>query len=403
VAAEREGLQSEHRPRLRGTAHGRLVREVGPTTRALPLALLALLVVSAPAWAHDERFSASRVEIRAREILWTVDVGTAGVEKVVRLPGGEMTITAEQLQEAKADIVAYLLETLKVEINGKPVEGEAEALEPVYATWAVTGQKYISYARQHLRFRAKDDIKRVQLSSTLFQTVTKNHHAALIVSWAGAQKIYSRYGPFDLDLTVERIRPTVLGTGFEFLLWGMNHIFIGYDHISFLLALLLAARRLREMVRVVTSFTVAHSITLLLAALDVIRIPGAVTESLIAASIVYVAAENYFITQGSHRWMLTFAFGLVHGLGFSSVLRERLQDVESIIVPVVSFNLGVEVGQITILLIVLPVLTLIRRGPDEASRERRQWWLVRVGSLPILLLGAFWLVDRVFQLNLMPF
>jgi len=246
-------------------------------------------------------------------------------------------------------------------------------------------------------------VKRVQLSSTLFFTVIRNHQAAVIVSWSGVQKVFTKYGPFALDLTAARLNPTILGTAAEFILWGMHHIFVGYDHIAFLMALLLAAQRLRDMVRVVTSFTVAHSITLLLAALDVIRLPGGVTESLIAASIVYVAAENYFITQGSHRWMLTFAFGLVHGLGFSSVLRERLQDLQSIGVPVVAFNLGVELGQISILLVVLPVLTLIRRAPDEKGRERRQWWLVRVGSLPILLLGTFWLVDRVFQLNLMPF
>ena len=85
------------------------------------------------------------------------------------------------------------------------------------------------------------------------------------------------------------------------------------------------------------------------------------------------------------------------------MLRERLQDLSSILVPVVSFNLGVELGQISILLVVFPVLTLIRRAPDEKARERRQWWLVRVGSAPILLLGSFWLVDRVFQLGLMPF
>ena len=304
----------------------------------------------------------------------------AGLEKVVRLPAGELELTVDQLQEAKSDIDAYLLECLKVEINGSPVEAEAGALEPVYASTVATGQKYISYARQHFRFRSTTEVKRVQLSSALFFTVIRNHQAAVIVSWGGAQKVFTKYGPFELDLTPARLNPTILGTAAEFILWGMHHIFVGYDHIAFLMALLLAAQRLRDMVRVVTSFTVAHSITLLLAALDVIRLPGAVTESLIAASIVYVAAGELLHHRGSHRWMLTFAFGLVHGLGFSSVLRERLQDLQSIAVPVVSFNLGVELGQISILLVVLPVLTLIRRAPDEKARERRQWWLVRVGS-----------------------
>ena len=361
-----------------------------------------VLLAGSFASAHDERFSTSNVEVKPNEVLWTVDVGVAGLEKVIRLPAGELDLTEAQLQAAKSDIIAYLLECLKVEINGNPVEAEAGALEPVYAT-GTTGQKYISYARQHLRFPSAAEVKRVQFSSALFFTVIRNHQAAVIVSWGGVQKVYNKYGPYELDLTLSRLNPTILGTAVEFILWGMHHIFVGYDHIAFLMALLLAAQKLRDMVRVVTSFTVAHSITLLLAALDLIRLPGAVTESLIAASIVYVAAENFFITEGRYRWVLTFAFGLVHGLGFSSVLRDRLQDLQSILIPVVSFNLGVELGQISILLVVLPVLTLIRRAPDDKARERRQWWLIRVGSVPILLLGTFWLVDRVFQLGLMPF
>src|SRR5207302_11050194 len=176
-----------------------------------------------------------------------------------------------------------------------------------------TGRADRSPAPQKSLAPSTAPVRRVQLSSALSFTAIRNHQAAVIVSWRGVQKVYNKYGPYQLDLTFARLNPTILGTAVEFILWGMHHIFVGYDHIAFLMALLLAAQRLRDMVRVVTSFTVAHSITLLLAALDLIRLPGAMTESLIAASIVYVAAENFFITQGSHRWMLTFAFGLVHG------------------------------------------------------------------------------------------
>ncbi len=380
-----------------------MARQVDAATRPLALALLVVLFTGVPAWAHDERFSASRVDIRPNEVLWTLDVGTLGLEKVVRLPATELKLTEPQLQEAKSDIVAYLLDSIRVEINGKAVEPEVGTLEPLYATQVASGERYISYARLHLRFPSAAEVKRVQLSSTLFLSVTKNHHAAMVVSWGPAQKLFSQFGPFELDLTAKSVNLTFWSTAGEFVLWGMYHIFIGYDHIAFLLALLLVARKLGEMLRVVTSFTVAHSLTLLLSALDVIRIPTQVTESLIAASIAYVAAENYFITQGRHRWMLTFGFGLVHGLGFASVLRDRLRDLQSIAVPVVSFNVGVELGQITILLVALPVMMLIRKAPDNEKVERRQWWLVRAGSLPILLLGLFWLVDRVFQLNLMPF
>ena len=120
----------------------------------------------------------------------------------------------------------------------------------------------------------------------------------LTVSWNGVSRRFSRYGPFELEITPSKINPTFWTTAGEFLLWGMHHILIGFDHIAFLLALLLGARKMGEMVRVVTSFTVAHSLTLLLAARDLIRLPSAVTESLIAASIVYVAVGE-LLHQGS--------------------------------------------------------------------------------------------------------
>jgi hydrogenase/urease accessory protein HupE len=371
--------------------------------RTVATAVLLVLLAGTAARAHDEKISSSSIDVTQHEVLWTLDVATEGLRKVVGLPvDNVITLTEPQLQESKARIIDYLLESIKVEINGVPVDAEPGPLIPVYDSLA-SGQKYIGLARVGFRFRSDADVKRVKLSATLFQSIINNHHAALTVSWHGAQRPFSRYGPFELELTEARVNPRWWRTAGEFIVWGMNHIFIGYDHIAFLMALLLAARKLRAMLKVVTSFTVAHSLTLLLASLDVIRIPGAVTEALIAASIVYVATENYFITNDRHRWMITFGFGLVHGLGFSTVLRERLQDLKSIAIPVVSFNVGVELGQVTILLIALPALIWLRRGHDEASTARRQCWLVRIGSLPILLLGLFWLVDRVFQLNLMPF
>ena len=360
-------------------------------------AVLCLLV------AHDEKLSVSRVEVRDDGIVWTVDVPLQGLEKVLKLPADPIDLSDSQFLGMKDDIVKYLRTCLKLEINGAAVEGEAEALEPLLETFPATGEKIIAHARQAFRFRSPSPVKRAVLRGAFFSTVTDRHHALLTVSWNGVSRRFSRYGPFELEITPAKINPTFWSTAREFLLWGMHHILIGFDHIAFLLALLLGTRKMGEMVRVVTSFTVAHSLTLLLAARDLIRLPSAVTESLIAASIVYVAAENYFIKEARHRWILTFAFGLVHGLGFSSMLRDRLVDLDSITMPVVWFNLGVELGQIAILLVVFPLLSWIRRGADETASDRRQRLLVRVGSAPILLLGLGWLVDRMFQLGWMPF
>lgn len=360
------------------------------------LALVLCLAV------HDEKLSVSRVEVTPEGVVWTVDVALQGLEKILKFPTHPVDLSERQLQGMKDQIVAYLRTCMKAEIDGAFLEPEAGPLEPLYETFIATGEKYIAHARQRFRFAAPSP-RRATLHGAFFSTLTDRHEAAITVTWNGAQRIFKRTGPFELEISATRIQPTFWSTVGEFLRWGMHHILIGWDHIAFLLALLIGAQKMGEMVRVVTSFTVAHSVTLLLAALDVLRFPQAVTESLIALSIVYVAAENYFLRDGRHRWVLTFAFGLVHGLGFSNVLRERLQDIDSIVLPVVSFNLGVELGQLAILLVAFPVLLLIRKGKDEETSARRRRLLIRIGSAPIGLLGLAWLIDRAFQLGKMPF
>jgi hypothetical protein len=363
--------------------------------------LVLLLAAGAAAWAHDEKFSSSRVEVKDDLVTWSVDVSVQAIGTVVPLPANPLDLSEREFEALRPEILKYLRTCMRVTMNGVPVEPEPGPTEPVRETSVTSGEKYIAHFWQTLRYRAPSRPATVVLSGAFFATRTGEHHAILVVSWDGAKRSFSRYGPFDLELTALRVRPTFWSTSGEFIVWGMHHIFIGYDHIAFLLALLLAARRLGELVRIATSFTIAHSITLLLAAQGVITWPSAVTEALIAASIVYVAAENYFIREAKYRWVLTFFFGLVHGLGFSSVLRERLMDLDAIVLPVVSFNVGVELGQIAILLVTFPILARIRKAPTEGESARKHLLLVRIGSAPILLLGCFWLVDRVFQMGWM--
>ena len=125
---------------------------------------------------------------------------------------------------------------------------------------------------------------------------------------------------------------------------GIEHIFLGYDHIAFLAAVVLWARRLWPVVKVVTAFTIAHSITLSLAALDIVRIPSSIIEPAIAASIVYVAAENFLSRDIDRRWRDTFCFGLIHGFGFASALQEFGLPRSALVPALASFNIGVEIG-----------------------------------------------------------
>jgi hydrogenase/urease accessory protein HupE len=350
---------------------------------------------------HDEKRSFSRVAVGPGGVEWTIELPTEGLAKVLKLPAEPLELVDEDLPDLRAELEAYLARAVALAADGKAVPLKVSGLDPVRELHLASGKPYIAHVRVKLS-GAMGEPSVVVLSAALFATVTDAHKAAFQVQWAGRQRVWSRSGPFELEISRQDVAPTFLGTVGVFLLWGMEHIFIGADHIAFLLALLLAASKMGEMVRIVTSFTVAHSLTLLLASLDVIRLAPALTEAMIAASIVYVAVENLVLKETRHRWVLTFVFGLVHGLGFSGVLREKLEGLDGILLPVVSFNFGVELGQVAILLVVFPLLALVRRAPEVEAVARRQRLLVRLGSVPILLLGAGWLADRIFGLGLMP-
>jgi hydrogenase/urease accessory protein HupE len=179
---------------------------------------------------------------------------------------------------------------------------------------------------------------------------------------------------------------------------GVEHIFLGYDHIAFLAAIVLWARRLWPVVKVVTAFTIAHSITLSLAALDVVRIPSSIIEPAIAASIVYVAAENFLSRDIDRRWRDTFCFGLIHGFGFASALQEFGLPRNALVPALASFNLGVEIGQIAIVSLVVPALLgmdhLFANRRGAAAQPLRPALAVYGISTAIIALGSYWFIDR---------
>ncbi len=180
--------------------------------------------------------------------------------------------------------------------------------------------------------------------------------------------------------------------GFARSFWlGVEHILEGFDHLLFLAGLLLACHRARAMLAIVTAFTLAHSLTLGLAALDVVSLPATLVEPLIAASIVFVGVENLLRREPPPlRAALCFAFGLVHGFGFAGALRELGlgQAGAPIALPLFGFNLGVEAGQLLVVGVLLPLLLLVRQKP-QLSRL-----LLPAASLAVTAAGAYWLVDR---------
>jgi hydrogenase/urease accessory protein HupE len=184
----------------------------------------------------------------------------------------------------------------------------------------------------------------------------------------------------------------VLAVVRTFVAAGIHHIFIGPDHILFIIGLLLLGGSIGRLLKIVTAFTVAHSITLALAALQLVNPPSRIIEPAIALSIVVVGAENLLGGgRRDFRAAIAFAFGFVHGFGFASVLREFGLPAQALGAALFSFNLGVEAGQLCIVLAVTPLLALVR--------ARRPEWMGRVvsaGSAAVIAAGAYWFVQRVF-------
>jgi len=240
-----------------------------------------------------------------------------------------------------------------------------------------------------------DSVEELRVRAGFLEVLPAGHAHLAKVSFAGGQ-VSQRVVQADAPAFEVEQRAGFWAAARRFLVLGIEHIFTGYDHIAFLIGLLLLGGSFKELVQIVTAFTVAHSITLALATLAIVNPTPRIVEPLIAASIVYVAAENLWAlrrgTRASalrHRWMLTFAFGLVHGFGFASVLRELHLPRPGLAAALVTFNLGVEVGQVCIVALAVPLLAALRRS--------RWFETVGVGvcSLAVGCLGLTWLVQRI--------
>ncbi|PWB83337.1 MAG: hypothetical protein C3F11_07085 [Methylocystaceae bacterium] len=208
----------------------------------------------------------------------------------------------------------------------------------------------------------------------------------------GQVLIYPSDGPVDLSQPL--LGPWELAP--KFLSAGVEHIMTGYDHLCFLLAVVLWATRAWPVVKIVTAFTVSHSVTLSLAALNVVTLPSFWVEIAIALSIIYVAVENFFSRKVDQRWRDTFLFGFIHGFGFASGLIELGIPQRAVLPALASFNIGVEIGQIGVVLVVIPLLVAIDKLTNDGERNPK---LVYAASGVIALFGAYWLLVRVGVLS----
>jgi HupE / UreJ protein len=177
----------------------------------------------------------------------------------------------------------------------------------------------------------------------------------------------------------------------QFIVLGLVHIFTGFDHILFVISLLFGAKTIRHILALVTAFTLAHSITLALATFEIVLLPGRLVESAIALSIVYVALINIFNPDSKHQPWLAFGFGLIHGFGFAGILSEMRLDTAHMASSLLSFNIGIEIGQLLIVSITFPIILWLKKVTFKPVK-----WVIPGTSAAILAFGLVWFVQRAF-------
>jgi hypothetical protein len=240
------------------------------------------------------------------------------------------------------------------------------------------------------RYRCEASPSMVHVHVGLVDDLSEGHrHVARLVLGTTTTDDVLRRGHADIAAGATKQAAAPAASVLSFLRLGVEHILTGYDHLVFLFGLVLVGGRLRSLVGAVTAFTVAHSITLALAVLGVWAPSARIVEPAIALSIVWVGIENFFVSDARGRWRITFPFGLVHGFGFASALREIELPRARVPVALVSFNLGVELGQLAVMAVVVPAIVVLRtRGVLGRTATL-------VLSAGVAAAGAYWLLTRV--------
>jgi hypothetical protein len=370
------------------------------------LLLMALLMLQAPAWAHkpSDSYLTLRATTGRSEIAVRWDIALRDLDYVLQLDrDGNGEISWGEVRQRSDDITRLATSRLALSSADQPCAWATAS--PLMldkhsdGTYAV-----LSLTAQCTRLSGALDAR----YSLLFD-VDPSHRG--LVQWIapGNEKVQALiFGTESAGQALALQPPGAWQTLRQYLVDGVWHIWIGYDHILFLLALLLPAvlvRRngqweaaphlagaVKEVLKVVTAFTLAHSITLSLAALEVISRPSRVVESAIAASVVVAALNNLRGTFDARRWVMAFAFGLIHGFGFASVLADLGLPQDALVLALVGFNVGVELGQLAIVAVFLPVAFSLR------ATGFYRVGVLKLGSLLVALLAAWWLVQRMFDL-----
>ncbi len=366
--------------------------------------LMCMALTTASALAHKASDSYLSVTLTEAGVKGQWDIALRDLDYAIGLDANDNgEITWGEVKARQQDIAAYAMAHLSFNAEG--------AVCPLIVTGQLVDE-HSDGAYAVVRFDAACAARprSLELSYQLFFDIDPQHRGLLRLQ-NGEQTQTTIFSP---EVTSKRFdlgdKGGSLKQFFAYTKEGIWHIWIGFDHVLFLVSLLLpavlvlshktwqpAARfggAFLEVLKIVTAFTLAHSITLTLAALEVVSLPSRLVESLIAVSVVLAALNNLYPLVQGRRWVVAFAFGLIHGFGFASVLVDLGLPKWALLSALLGFNVGVEIGQAAIVAIILPL----------AFTLRATWFyrtvVLRAGSWLIVAIAALWFAERAFNLRL---
>ncbi len=368
--------------------------------------LMVCCFYSLVAHAHKPSDSYLTLSVEGNVIAGQWDIALRDLDFAIGLDtNGDGAITWGEVRAKHAEINAYAMSRLQLSTEGK-------ACPALVTEHLIDDHTDGAYAVLRFKAECPAAFDTLQASYGLFSDIDPQHKGLLRLQYQGKSST-GIFGPEKATQQFSLKQPGKFRQFFDYGREGVWHIWIGFDHILFLIALLLPAVVVRSekkwqavsafkpafwsVLKIVTAFTLAHSITLTLATLGVISLPSRWVESTIAASVVIAALNNIFPLFRERRWVMAFVFGLIHGFGFASVLTDLGLPQDALVLALVGFNLGVETGQLAIVAVFLPLAFFLRH-----TFFYRKIILLG-GSIVITCLALVWFVERAFDLKLMPF
>lgn len=385
--------------------------------RAIPsrvFSFLALALLTFPTLAHQTSDAYFSLQLTNSQFVGRLSVALRDLNHVLMFDSdNDGEIADEELERAKPNIERYVFDRIKISTDSKTIPFLPQPHEIQQNDTAI-------YVTLPFRLEPEQIGPDLLVEYSLFSDTDPLHRGLFRLDLPEPAKVQTYiFGPsspshrFLLNASAAAARTEAAGAFLNFLREGVWHIWIGFDHILFLLALLLPAVLVRQnaswiptdnlratlmnVFKIVTAFTIAHSITLTLATLNIVQLPGRFIESVIAASVLLAAINNVKAIFPERTWIIAFAFGLVHGFGFASVLGELDLPANALALALFGFNLGVEVGQLAIVLVFVPIAYVSR------TSEFYQHFAVRYGSVAIAVLATTWMFERLLDKKILPF